>query len=143
MAAVSIVNYAGRIFDKPVEPNKDGLLAVINYTGSGSNYLSSKKQVGITQAFSAQFNNQGDKFVISDNKGILVVYLSANRYAYILKDSKPTKCLAFTASDEVLLSQHTTMSIHTLNGKVEAEMKGHKLPISRFEINTMHNFILS
>lgn len=41
------------------------------------------------------------------------------------------------------MAQHTSMSIHTLNGKVEAEMKGHKQPIKRFEINTMHNFILS
>lgn len=57
MAAVSIVNYAGRVFDKPVEPTKDGLLAVINYTGSGANYLSSKKPSNITQAFSASFNS--------------------------------------------------------------------------------------
>lgn len=47
MASVSIVNYAGRMFDKPVEPNKDGLLAVINYTGGGINMGTSKKLPGV------------------------------------------------------------------------------------------------
>jgi len=48
MASVSIVNYAGRMFDWPVEPNRDGLLAIINYTGGGSNFGTSKKSTSTT-----------------------------------------------------------------------------------------------
>ena len=85
MASVSIVNYAGRMFDRPVEPNRDGLLALINYSGGGLNLGTHKKLPGIAQAFTAHFNSQGDKFVVSDNRGsVIVYYLSANRYSCIL-----------------------------------------------------------
>lgn len=144
MASVSIVNYAGRMFDWPVEPNKDGLLALINYTGGGVSMGTSKKLPGVAQAYSARFNPTGDKFVVSDNWGSLIVYhLSANRYSCILRESTPSHCIAFNSYDQVILGQHTQISIHSMNGKVEAEMKGHKTPILRFEMNTRHNLMLS
>ena len=67
MASVPIVNYAGRMFDRPVDPNKDGLLAIINYSGGGLNMGTSKQLPGVAQAFTGKFNAAGDKFVVSDN----------------------------------------------------------------------------
>lgn len=55
MASVSIVNYAGRMFDKPIEPNKDGLLAIINYTSGASTYAHTTPS--LTQAKSVSFNS--------------------------------------------------------------------------------------
>ena len=33
MASISVVNFTGRLFDKPVSAGKDGLVALINYAG--------------------------------------------------------------------------------------------------------------
>ena len=93
------------MFDKPIEPTKDGLLAIINYTSGGANYGASTRTPSLTQAKSLCFNPQGDKFVVSDSKGNLIVYyLSANWYTCILKDGEPSTCIGFTGKDEVLLA---------------------------------------
>ena len=82
MASVSVVNYSGRMFDRPVEANKDGLLALINYSGGGKKMGTHKTLPGVVQAFGASFNATGDKFAVSDNRGSLIVFhLSGNRYS--------------------------------------------------------------
>lgn len=144
MASVSVANFTGRMFDKPVVSNSDGLLAKINYSGGGGKWGTNKSLPTGAMAFGGSFNASGDKFAISDNRGSLTVFhLSGNRYVCIARDTKTTHKLAFTPSDKVILAQHTSMTVHSLNGKLEAEMKGHKQPISGFKMNAKHNMLMS
>lgn len=77
MATLSIVNFTGRLFDKPAKPKEDGLLATISYPPSST---TSKESVKV-MAQGVAFNDVGDQFVISDSRGcIMSYYLLQNRY---------------------------------------------------------------
>lgn len=66
MTAISIVNFSGRLFDRPVKPKEDGLVTLITYNGAVNTKTGS---ISATRAQGVAFNDSGDQFVISDSRG--------------------------------------------------------------------------
>jgi hypothetical protein len=137
MSTISIVNFSGRLFDKPVKPKADGLVTGINYGKPDKVTLKTTRAQGVI------FNDVGDQFAISDSRGcVIIYYISQNRYMAVAKNTKANDKLGFISglkTDQIIVSNNDfSASIYGMKGKLISTLRGHRSAIKKICFNTKH-----
>lgn len=142
MSTISIVNFSGRLFDRPVKPKEDGLVTGINYGNPSKDSLKTIRALGVV------FNDIGDQFAISDSRGcVTVYYISQNRYMAVAKNTKANDWIGFISclkAEQIIVSNSDfSASIYGMKGKLISTLRGHRSAIQKFCFNIKHWLILS